>query len=187
MEKVIKHCPQEEAPHNGPIRLGFFQKLFGTAIGELTCDACKEGKDDTPRRKTLVDGIFCPDCLQKNEALDNCLLPIDLVECEPSYIAVIGLRNSGKSHYIAALVQSMYEIAEDIHWTFNCPDEKTSKKYFTIYKSVLYNNLKVLEATRKYEEQDIYGKRPLIYTLEFKPPHKRRKFSCFFYDAAGED
>ena len=75
LEKVIKHCPQEEAPHNGPIRLGFFQKLFGTAIGELTCDACKEGKDDTPRRKTLVDGIFCPDCLQKNDGTKHLRCP----------------------------------------------------------------------------------------------------------------
>ena len=192
VEEIIKHCPLEGSAHNGPIHLSFLQKYFGKAIVELTCDACEEGKDGASKKKTLVDGIICPICLQKNDAadarqLDACLLPIDLVECAPSYIAVIGLRNSGKSHYIASLIQSLYEIAGDIHWEFACPDEKTTKNYYDRYTSYLCNNLKVLPSTRKYEEQDIYGKRPLIYTLEFKPPHKRRKFTCFFYDAAGED
>ena len=189
LEEIIKHCPLEGSAHNGPIHLSFFQKVFGTSIDELFCDACQEGRDGSTARKTLVDGIICPICLQKSEAsqLDAYLLPIDLVECTPSYIAVIGLRNSGKSHYIASLIQSLYEIAGDIHWEFACPDERTTKDYYNRYTSPLCNNLEVLPSTRKYEEQDIYGKRPLIYTLELKPPHKKRKFTCFFYDAAGED
>ncbi|MBQ7178294.1 MAG: hypothetical protein IJS08_12840 [Victivallales bacterium] len=188
LDEVIKHCPSGDVEHNGQIHLSFLQKYFGTAIGELTCDACKDGKDEASKRRTLVDGIICPNCLQKAEGRPvSCLLPIDLVECDPSYIAVIGLRNSGKSHYIASLIQSMYEIASDIQWAFSCPDELTSKNYYISYKAPLYERLEALSSTRRYDSLDLGGKRPLIYTLEFKPPHKRRKFTCFFYDSAGED
>ncbi len=158
----------------------------------MVCEKCKAAQLGNFIR---FNAIVCPSCKEDFDAEESgekdhraIELPLELVDCEPSYIAVVGLRNAGKSHFIASLIPQIQEISSELHFRFICPDPATSNNYNMQYWKPLYDNRTLLPPTVPRDKMtDWTTKHPLIYTMEFLPPHHHRKIICFFYDSAGED
>ena len=153
-------------------------RLFGGSSG-VSCDLCHGSAH-----------AICPHCHNP--------LPVSTLEGSNNIISIVGTRGSGKSHYIAVLIDELRRRvghsmnAGVTHFTasgsggYDAYDLYRETKYEPLYK-----DQHRLEQTRSdggssEREKD---KIPLIYMWQYvNPPRgKKRYFTLSFLDAAGED
>lgn len=149
-----------------------------------------------------VKGVVCHEV-----ACPNCHLAIPraLVELEPVFISTLGAPSSGKSYFIAAMIQKAQETAIR-HFQANLADvDPVGNEVINEYLSKLFRSnqpdeLVALEKTqqtgRQYnsvnlDERDIYLAKPFVYSfqpLKLQDESLRRKLcrAVCMYDNAGE-
>ena len=133
------------------------------------CDVCK--KDSRTR--------LCPNCHYE--------LSHDVGQVEERIIAIIGGSNTGKSHYIAALVNRLqHEVGANFNFSVSMVGDDTRKRWMDDFYRPLFENKKVLEKTLS-AVTDLRVKTPLIFRLTLKNGNHIKALNISFFDTAGED
>lgn len=130
-----------------------------------------------------ADVRICPHCHNP--------LPNFFDRIESHIISIIGGRGSGKTSYIAVLINEIKRQGYSLNLSLFpqdvgiYPNELTSLRYQKKYYDPLYNNLKEFGQTQD-SERDVY---PLIYELRSNKKQRGKKKNLFlvFYDTAGEN
>ena len=128
----------------------------------------------------------CPHCHQD--------LPFSFGDFPNYIIAVIGAKDSGKSHYLAVLIQELRRrIGLDFDVVLSALDDQTTRRYEKEFKSPVYTEGRIIQTTKSGLGNNAV-RRPLLYSLTFK---KRpwyggdavpfRAVTLVFFDTAGED
>ena len=101
-------------------------------------------------------------------------------------IAIVGARGTGKSHYIAVLVQKLRQLGSKFHWTFSALNDETMKTYDEHFYRPLYLQRMTLKQTQTATfKGNEHVKAPMIYSLDIYGTKKTVILA--FFDAAGED
>jgi hypothetical protein len=125
----------------------------------------------------------CPRC---HNDLPNLFGAVD------SYtIALIGAKESGKSHYIAVLINELTNrVGQSFDASLNALDEQTIQRYKQDFRRYVYEKREVIPATLSARAQ-INVRYPLIYRFSLQ---RLKKFfrrlsvsTLVFFDTAGED
>jgi len=113
-------------------------------------------------------------------------------DSQDSYnIALIGAKDSGKSHYIAVLIHELRtRVGQSFNASLSALDEQTIKRYNEDFRRYIYDEGVVIPGTLSARAQ-IKVRYPLVYrfSLERKGLLSRilRLSSLVFFDTAGED
>jgi GTPase SAR1 family protein len=127
---------------------------------------------------------ICPMC--HNE------LPNHFGETKSCIIALIGAKESGKSHYITVLIHELKQrIGVLFNTSLNALDEWTIKQYNDNLWRHVYSNKEVIPATIS-AKVDVNVKRPLVYRIKLESSRffifkKETEVHLVFFDTAGED
>ncbi|MDU1845361.1 MAG: hypothetical protein E6778_07435 [Niallia nealsonii] len=145
--------------------------LKPTMPSSVNCKTCN--------KETMIR--ICPSC--------RSTLPSTISDYEDYIIAIIGAKQSGKSHYIAVLID---EIINNIGNAYNCylkpENEETIQRYNRQFKNPLFQNKTTLDVTQSARVNgDV--KKPLLFTLSFSNGGMfgTKVITLAFFDAAGED
>jgi len=107
-------------------------------------------------------------------------LPPETSELSDVSIAVIGAKESGKSNFIALLINRISLLAMEFDWTLSWLTEGTN----TRYKEKFYNPLFLGKVpVQETQEQDDDVRAPLLYSLNIR---RKKKITIAFFDTAGE-
>lgn len=137
---------------------------------------CRCGETTTKR--------VCPHC--------HCELPGQFGDSESFTFALVGTKESGKSNYIAVLVN---ELANRVGRKFNASlsalDEQTISRYSNDFRSHVFLKREVVPTTRS-GRADAKTRMPLIYRFSMQQKafglfERLRVSSLVFFDTAGED
>lgn len=165
MNRVIQY----EAPQ------GFFQRIIKKMPEEIECDLCQ--------RMTSIK--ICPSCHSR--------LPLDYGEFDELFFAVVGAKETGKSHFITVLIdQIRRNISNTYKFTVERVDDETMKRYRDDFYDPLFKEKITLDTTRT-AGQDRRVQRPLLYALKFYKEQSSQQVSIervvtlAFFDSAGED
>lgn len=114
------------------------------------------------------------------------VIPRDFLEKDSLPIALLGAKASGKSNYIAVLVNEIrYKMSAKFNCTLSVTSSEESKLYYDkYYYDPLFNNSNVVDATNAVDEIP-----PLIFPINFMDSKYRATKSSIltFYDTAGEN
>jgi len=106
---------------------------------------------------------------------------------------VIGAKNSGKSHYIATLVEEIRNrVGPMMNVTLSPQDDFTIQRFARDFRDPLYNKRRALDVTAS-GVRDANVRLPMVFNLQFggKDLFGRRKITrtitLVFFDTAGED
>ena len=138
---------------------------------KANCTAC--GTQTTKR--------ICQNCHKE--------LPHSFGSEQPLMIAVVGEKNSGKSHMIAVLIDELKRrCGNAFGFTLMPLSEATASRYNRDFYEPLFNNGEVLRKTDS-AETDWTRAEPLVYRLQFMPRGGQRGAvaTISFFDAPGED
>ncbi|HEX6796310.1 MAG TPA: hypothetical protein VF116_01200 [Ktedonobacterales bacterium] len=134
-----------------------------------TCDVCQM---ETRTR-------LCAEC--------HFQLPHDVGQIDQRIIAIIGGRNTGKSHYIVTLVNRLRnEVGANFNFAVHMIGEDTRRRWKDDFYGPLYEQRTVLQATRP-GAVDARVKAPLIFRLTLEGTFGKRAINLSFFDTAGED
>ena len=148
---------------------GYFSRLFGAKIPhDAYCPAC--------RYKTSIRA--CPKC--------HSPFPHGVDDLSNMVIAIIGSKETGKSHYIAVLIQRIFELYEDFRWTLLAMDDATMKLYQREFYKPLYENRITINITQTATANHSV-RQPLLYSLSITQGHQLKTITLAFFDTAGED
>lgn len=116
-------------------------------------------------------------------------LPSNIEIADNINIVVAGDTNSGKSHYIAAMIHEILQGRLQPTKQFfrpNCLTQDIEHLYFRDVLDPLFHRKQVLPPTQTAVDVNRY---PLIYELVIRssPQHPPRRVNLLFYDTAGED
>lgn len=167
------------------------------------CANAKEGKiikfKNEDNRNVMPEYAFCNECGSKTniKVCPTCgaELPYGIGEHEELIFAVIGAKESGKSHYIAVLIDKIKnEIGSAFNCSLNAIDDATINRYRNDFYNPVFKRSELIGVTRS-AKTDSSVKQPLIYTLTFKGKQEglfgSKKISkvvtIAFFDTAGED
>ncbi|MCL2622279.1 MAG: hypothetical protein FWD31_01330 [Planctomycetaceae bacterium] len=99
-------------------------------------------------------------------------------------IAIVGARETGKSHYIAVLIQLIRQLYRKFGWTLSALDDDTMDYYRRVFYEPLYlRNESLTQTSTATGNEDV--KKPLLYSLNFFG--KNQTVILAFFDSAGED
>lgn len=141
--------------------------------------------ENCPHCKTKSSMRVCPSC--HNE------LPEGIQDNEDMIIAVVGSRDTGKTHFITVLINELRtRICPDI---FRGTFEPINDDAFRHYQEHFYNKVfldKTLQdlTTSGAAKGENIVRKPLIFEMMVpldEQGKKRRKYTFVFYDTAGED
>lgn len=125
----------------------------------------------------------CPHCQE--------VLPYNLGMMDNFFVAVIGSRYAGKSHYITALINEL-RISPYQHKLgfveFDRLNQDVQRRYDELYRTLFVNHKPIAPNQLGSVLQD--KPKPLVYTMHFadRPDHPTpRPINLVFYDVAGED
>ncbi|MGI6008738.1 MAG: GTPase domain-containing protein [Methanomethylophilus sp.] len=136
-----------------------------------------DGRCEICGRKSKVR--LCPECHN----------PIsDTAEENGSLIfVVLGADGSGKSHYIATLLETlMTSFSAEFGTDFEPATVLTRDRYEDVYHRPLYVENKAIDPTQSYEV-DRWGHESLVYYLSFPDRDGDRKYTVAFFDTSGYD
>jgi hypothetical protein len=154
-----------EVPNSG---LGILKTKMQTEI------ECRKCNNITTRR-------ICHSC--------HSTLPTTIADYDDYIIAIIGAKESGKSHYIAVLMEEIYN---SIGNAYNCylkpEDDFTITRYNNEFYKPLFRENRTLNVTQSARANKKSNK-PLLYTLSFsgKGLKSTKVITLAFFDTAGED
>jgi len=135
----------------------------------------KFAKDDSGH---ILRDKQCPKC--------NHSLPWSTGEQTDLIIGMVGAKYSGKSHYVATLVQRLQnEVGRDFEASLIHVDQATVERYRDEFYEQLYGNHAELQTTQP-------GAKPLLYNFTVDGSiwgrrESNRSVTLAFYDTAGED
>lgn len=148
----------------------------GLARG-VRCDKCRH---ETSKR-------LCPNC--------HAELPRATGECESLIFAMIGAKATGKSHYLAVLIdQIVNRVGPALDILLEPGNDRTIKRYRDYFHAPLYRRHETIKGTSSAETKEGSSVQfPLVYQLSFRDRglFGRKKIiktvSLVFFDTAGED
>lgn len=144
------------------------RSAFGV-VRRAACDAC--GAESTKR--------VCGTC--------HFELTHDAGFIDERVIAVIGGRNTGKSHYIATLVHRLeHEVGGNFHWGLRMVGDATRARFERDFRGPLFRQKRVLEQTQT-ASVIAEVKTPMVFRLTFERGRRRSAINLSFFDTAGED
>ena len=130
----------------------------------------------------------CPKCQHQTSirVCANChsAFPSGIEGLSNTIIAVVGARETGKSHYIAVLIQILKQLNVKFDWTISALNDETIDVYRRVFFEPLYlKNSPLLQTKGAAHNTDV--KKPLLYSLHL---HSVNKIVILaFFDSAGED
>ncbi|MGH2484915.1 MAG: TRAFAC clade GTPase domain-containing protein [Ktedonobacterales bacterium] len=134
-----------------------------------TCDTCQQ---DTRTR-------LCPEC--------HFQLAHDIGQVDQRIIAIIGGRNTGKSHYIVTLLNRLQnEVGANFNFSVLPMTDESRSRWLNEFYNPLYESKNVLPATAP-AAVNVQVKSPLIFRLTLGEAVGRRVLNLSFFDTAGED
>ena len=163
----------------------------------------------TDSKGRVVEFAECPDCRTTTTAkiCPHCHndLPRTFGECETFIISVVGVKESGKSHFISVLIDSLVNtLGPNMDCDVQPINDATLERYRQNFYDPVFKHKETIHATRS-AQTDIQVKMPLVYTMTFlkpktflnttpilnlifgKEPKPRKIVTLALYDAAGED
>jgi len=148
---------------------------FQSAPQKAPCNKCR--KSSTER--------LCPGC-------HNCL-PYTVGQGEDRIFAIIGAKESGKSHYIAVLIDNLRnQVTPAFNCSLNALDDATINRYNTAFYQPVFKERRTLNASLS-ASANIDIRQPLVYSFASmkKKWHGQNATSTSatlsFFDTAGED
>ncbi len=133
------------------------------------CDMCK--------KETRVR--LCPTC--------HFELSHDAGQIDQRIIAIIGGSNTGKSHYIAALITRLqHEVGANFRFSVSMLGDGTRDRWLNDFYRPLFENKTVLQPTLR-STADSRVKVPLMFRLTLSNGNNTRALNLSFFDTAGED
>jgi hypothetical protein len=137
--------------------------------GGIICDVC--GERSTTR--------ICQHCHQE--------LSQDAGQLDQHIIAIIGGRATGKSHYIASLINRLQnEVALNFDASVRMMGEETRRRWKNDFHTPLFVKKELLRPNRP-ASVDASVRTPLMFRFKFEDGSRQRALSISFFDAAGED
>lgn len=137
---------------------------------------CPECNENTTKK-------ICPSC--HNE------LPREIDTVKDIIISIVGAKNTGKSHYIAVLIDQMRKISYNFNACWSPINTQISNRYKTDFYNPLFKSHKLLSATTSGMSVSSTARKPLIYELVFGSSGFMKKNNTVvyltFFDTAGED
>lgn len=132
----------------------------------------------------------CPECsaVTSTRACPNChsVFPHGIDNLSNMVIAVIGAKETGKSHYIAVLIQQIYNLYNLFDWSLMAMDDETMRLYNDRFHKPLYTNRQTIHVTTTAKaDQDV--RKPLLYSLSMTSGRRLKTVTLAFFDTAGED
>lgn len=118
---------------------------------------------------------ICPACRQQ--------LPSSVDRLSDLTIAVVGAKESGKSHFIALLILRIIDLYAEFGWNLMPMDEATEDRYKREFKRPLFDDRQTINTTASARG----GATPLLYSLRLGKGLFSRRIMLVFFDAAGED
>ncbi len=136
---------------------------------KVQCDVCD-----------VVSSTFlCPKC--------HFQLPHDIGQIDQKIIAIIGGRASGKSHYIASLINRLERVvANSFHMGIQKVGSETEERWNRDFYTPLFVRKTVLQPNRP-ASIDPQVKIPLIFRLLIERGGYTEALNLSFFDTAGED
>ena len=133
---------------------------------------------------------ICPECNVETStrACPNChsTFPHGIDNLSNMVIAIIGAKETGKSHYIAVLIQQIYNLYNLFDWSLMAMDDETMRLYNDRFHKPLYTNRKTIHVTTTAKSnQDV--RKPLLYSLSIVSGKRLKTVTLAFFDTAGED
>lgn len=139
------------------------------------------------RTSTTVDCFQCGKPTTK-AVCPRChnTLPTHFMRTGGRSLAVIGAKESGKSHYVGVLInQLMHSVLGKYGASINAADEYTKSRYARDFRQILYESNQVLPATQS-AAADGGLHLPMIFRLQVGT-EKQKSALLVFFDTAGED
>ncbi|MFY7067345.1 TRAFAC clade GTPase domain-containing protein [Nocardiopsis changdeensis] len=134
----------------------------------------------------------CPDC-GASTATRVCVtcharLPVNFGRIPGRLIALVGARESGKTVFMTVLIHElMHRVGARFQASVGGSDDHTRHRFHTDYESPLYDDARLLAATRRTGA----AREPLVFRFTTRPrgPWSRRPRHTLlsFFDTAGED
>jgi hypothetical protein len=135
----------------------------------VECTVCKK---ETRTR-------LCPTCHYE--------LSHDVGQIDQRIIAIIGGSNTGKSHYIASLINRLqHEVGRNFDFSVSMIGDSTRDRWMNDFYRPLFEKKTVLAPTQGVQ-LDLRVKIPLIFRLTLKHGNHIRALNISFFDTAGED
>lgn len=135
----------------------------------------------------------CPECgaVSRDRLCPHChnRLPHYYGETQNLSFAVIGAKETGKSHYIAVLIDYIINtLSGSFPFAAQAANDETSLRYKRDFKKSIYEDHVTIRATQS-ATVDRTVKEPLIYELRFHDAGMKLKktVTISFFDTAGED
>ena len=119
----------------------------------------------------------CPEC--------HSMYPYEYAKYPTPTIAIIGAKETGKSHYIAVLIKQIRDLENQFRWSLMALDEDTTPRYKRYFGEPLARK-EVLPPTRGAAAAAEL-RNPLLYSLSFPNSNKFITSTLAFFDTAGED
>jgi hypothetical protein len=133
------------------------------------CDICSH---ETKSR-------LCPTC--------HFELSLDAGMIDDRVIAIIGGRDTGKSHYIATLIERLdHEIGETFGFSIRRLGEGTRQRYLDDFHAPLFLRKRILQQTQS-AVTDGRVKLPMTFRFTLGKGRRQRALNLSFFDTAGED
>jgi GTP-binding protein EngB required for normal cell division len=104
-------------------------------------------------------------------------------------LAVLGAKNSGKSHYLSVLINQLKVTAHDLGGSYEHVGETTIRRYKERFYDPLFRQKKILDGTVG-AAANFEVRIPLIYRMSLQDKDRRRirkVVDMYFFDTAGED
>lgn len=114
-------------------------------------------------------------------------LPKSISDYDDHIIAIIGAKNSGKSHYIGVLINEIITtVGRAYKASLEAVNDETIDRYSMKFREPLYVHNRALNTTQP-ASADPTVKRPLLYTMKFSVGNKIKVVTLSMFDTAGED
>ena len=172
-KKEVKFaCVNRSCPEN--MKQGRRNKKFCFENSSHFWGLPKSGK--CPTCNTVSNHWACPKC--------NMELPRTIENSNDMIISIVGSRDSGKSNFVAVLVNEMKRIFVPFGYSVSIA-EVSREDYRRRFGKYIYEDHKIVKRTESKidEELDL----PIICTIERRDGKKVSAFTFSFMDSAGED
>lgn len=188
MHEVVFACKNENCQEEDHVYANFWgeqKRHFPTVTAGPVAGTFAFIKPKMPRE------VECKSCNTKTNVrlCQTChsVLPRSISDYDDYIIAVIGAKQSGKSHYIGVLINEITQsVSTAYQATIAAENETTLKRYKNKFRDPLYKQRRVLDVTQS-AQTDKSVKQPLLYTMKFSQGSKIKVVTLSLFDSAGED
>lgn len=139
-------------------------------------------KAECPECHEISTVRICPKCHSR--------LPNDIDTTDDLIFAIIGAKETGKSHYISVLIDIIKKnLSNSFNFALEAATEETIRRYNNDFKAPLDKGETIKATQSGLANRDV--REPLIYVLRFEKKgffsKKVKTATLIFFDTAGED